>query len=1244
MKPSLITSIRFSVWSPMEIRKYSAMEVTVGETYDEKGHFVKGGLVDPRMGTMEPGQKCLTCGSRPVDCMGHFGHIELAEPVIHIAFTEKIRYLLRMTCRKCSRIMAPEDPTKDELVAALKNEECPHCGTNRFELVFKKPYTFAENEKEDEEGVRLSASAIRNRLSRIPDDDLRTLGYDPITARPEWFILKVLPVPPISVRPSVTLGTGMRSEDDLTHKLVDIIRINKRIKKNLEAGSPPRITEDLMDLLQYNVTSYFDNDTTGMRPSTHRSGAPMKGITQRLKGKEGRFRATLSGKRVNFSGRSVISPDPNISVTEVGVPILVAQKLTVPEVVTDWNIDRIRELVRTGPKGHPGATHLSRPDGVRTNLLFVEDLDDLADSIKPGYTVYRHLISGDIVLFNRQPSLHQNSINGHYARVLPGRSFRMHPSDCPPYNADFDGDEMNMHVPQSEEARSEAMLLMRIQDQMFSPRYGGPIIGAQRDFVTGAYLLTKDDTRIDAFEFANLALLGGYMGPLPEPEGGGMYTGKQLFSLFLPKGFNYSLTSKWSKGTKGKQNDVVIRDGKLVGGVIDKTSIGAEEPESVLHRIAKDYGNEVGRKFLDSVLIVIKQFISNYGFSYGYGDLVITEDNQREIMDVIMESYGKVEGLISDCKGGTLEALKGMSAEESLEKYIVRELGQAREKAGDVVNGLFDDGNAGKIMATTGARGSSLNVGQMAGTLGQQSRRGSRMSEGYVDRALSHFQERDDNPDAHGFVKSSYRTGLTMLEFFFHAMGGREGLVDTAVRTQQSGYLQRRLVNALEHIKVEYDYTVRDPYGNIIQFEYGEDGIDVSKSDHGHAFNVERQIESQKAADSGEKATDGEVLKIVERYTAEYKPKLTKTVTDAMLKSGLSAAGIEDVCKKCLGLYHRARAEPGQACGMVTAQSIGEPGTQMTLRTFHFAGIQERNVTLGLPRLIEMVDARKSLKTPTMDIRLEEKIKGDRDRAVMVAKAIRETRVSSITKSMDTSTPGTIIVHLDQAGLDEHSKSPEGVASILSDSSRYEAVAEGLVMTVSLAGEHDTASTITASQKLANFLLGGINGIERASIVKEEDEFVIQTTGSNLAEVLAIPGVDRRKVASNHLFQVLEVLGIEAARNLIISEILATLEGQGLEVDHRHIMLVADLMCSSGQIRQIGRHGIVKAKESVLARSAYEITVPTIADAAVSGEVERLKGMAENVIVGSKIPEGTGIVDLYMASGDGYKIRKSNNH
>ena len=1251
----VIDGIRFSVWSPTEIRKYSVAEITAPETYDEDGMAVQGGLMDGRLGTLEPGQKCVTCGNTAARCPGHFGHIELAEPILHIAFIDNIHKLLLTTCRSCARLKISQEELEeyhrirskeaaytvisikhipDQIIEKAKKEKtCPHCGKSQYDMIFTKPTIFIEKTELGEN--RLLPITIRERFSHMIDDDLRLLGYDPTTARPEWFVLQVLPVPPVTVRPSIILETGIRSEDDLTHKLVDIIRVNQRLKESKEAGTPPLIVQDLVDLLQYHTTTYFDNEVSGIPQAHHRSGRPLKTLTQRLKGKEGRFRGSLSGKRVDFSSRTVISPDPNLDLSEVGVPEFVATKLTIPEVVTEWNIERLKKLVINGPNKFPGANYIVRPDGVKIRLDFVEDRETIANNIEIGYIIERHLSDGDIVMFNRQPSLHQMSIMAHYVKVLPGKTFRLHPSVCPPYNADFDGDEMNLHVPQSEEARAEAILLMRVQDQLISPRYGGPIIGALRDFITGAYLLTKDGTTLTPQEFANLAMIADYKGTFPEPaiknKSGGLYTGKQLFSLFMPKDFNYVITSKWSKGTKGPAKDVVIKNGQLISGVIDKAAIGAEEPDSVLHRITKDYGNDEAKKFLNSILVMLKQFITHYGFSYGYSDLELPGKTKENIVAGIHETYDKVYDLISQAKKGTLQLSRGLSAEEALEAYIVNELSKARDKAGSTADKSFDETNSGRIMATTGARGSSLNIGQMAGALGQQSIRGKRIHKGYNNRALPHYKENDTNPDARGFVKSNYREGLSTLEFFFHAMGGREGLVDTAVRTQQSGYMQRRLINALEHLKLEYDGTVRDPHGHIIQFLYGEDGVDVAKSDHGEAFRIERLIESETIIDSGKKATKEEIIELGKKYTKTFNPKLTKSVQDALLESKMSREGIEKVCKKALELYEKSKVEPGQAVGIVTAQSIGEPGTQMTLRTFHFAGIRERNVTLGLPRLIELVDARKKPVTPTMDIYLEPKFKKSKEKAIQVAREILHTKIIALISSTETDYSTKIKLNLNPDKLKERACTVADVEEALQSSKKkFEIETSGNSITLTLAEESDAQSVLALRNKVIGTKVKGVADVERVTIAQQDGEWVIQTSGSNISKVFEIEGIDKKNIRTNNVFEIGNTLGIEAARNALINELSTTLEEQGLEVDVRYIMLVSDLMCSRGYMQQIGRHGIAGTKTSVLARAAFEITVPTIAEAALAGEIEQLKGVTENVIVGANIPVGTGTVDLYM--------------
>ncbi|MDE1858129.1 MAG: DNA-directed RNA polymerase subunit A' [Thaumarchaeota archaeon] len=1253
-----IGGINFAVFSPAEVRKYSVAEITQPETYDEDGMPVQGGLMDSRLGTLEPGQKCGTCGSTAGRCPGHFGHVELAEPVLHIAFVDEINRLVQTTCRSCGRILLPQEEldayhvkltsksdftpsllegvAKEIAVKAKKVKLCPHCGKQQYQIEFTKPTIFHEITEEGG-ATRLLPVAIRERLERINNDDLQLLGFNSKAARPEWFVLQVLPVPPLTVRPSITLESGIRSEDDLTHKVVDILRVNQRVRESKESGTPHLIVQDLVDLLHYHVTTYFDNEVSGIPQAHHRSGRPLKTLSQRLKGKEGRFRGSLSGKRVDFSSRTVISPDPSLDIGEVGVPFEVAKKLTIPEKVSPFNIDHLKELVNKGPFEHPGANYVIRPDGVKIRLDFASDRKALADSLVTGYIVERHLMDGDVVLFNRQPSLHRMSVMAHFVRVLPFRTFRLHPSVCPPYNADFDGDEMNLHVPQSEESRSEALMLMRVQDQILSPRYGGPIIGGIRDFITGAFMLTRDEAMLTPGEFSNLALIGDYFGDLPEPATKGahpMYTGKQLFSLFLPKGMNYVLTSKWAKAQKtGTTNDVVIRNGELISGVVDKAVIGAEEPDSLLHRIAKDYGNEEARNFLNSILKVLKTFLTRRGFTYGFNELELPSEAKTGITDSLDEAYSNVAELQKKYRAGGLQLTRGLSPEDTLEAYIVNELAKARDKAGRIADRAFPAENSGMIMARTGARGSSLNVGQMTAALGQQSVRGKRISHGLKGRALSHFSWDDPSPTAKGFVRSNYRDGLSPTEFFFHAMGGREGLVDTAVRTQQSGYMQRRLVNALEHLKVEYDLTVRDPHGHVIQFLYGEDGVDPAKSDHGRPINLDRLIETEELLHKAKaKADDEEVEKLLKKYQSSLNDRLVRELKEKLGGSHLTPEGLKETMEKVAEALDYSRVEPGEASGIVAAQSIGEPGTQMTLRTFHFAGVRERDVTLGLPRLMELVDARKIPATPSMDIYLTKDVAAQNEKAVKVAKEILFTKVGNVVAFSEVDPTEGIKLHLSPEMMGDRDTHPEEIAKVIETGKRkvQQDKRNPNVIHVSMP-EADLSALFTLRNKILNMKLKGIPGITRVTVVKEGEEWFIQTAGSNLGKVVQVQGVDPTRVYTNNVHEVAQVLGIEAARATLVRELMSTLDEQGLEVDIRHIFLVADLMTSKGYIQQIGRHGIAGTKSSVLARAAFEITVPTLAEAAVKGEVEDLKGVTENVIVGLPIPLGTGMIDLYMS-------------
>ncbi|UUX92851.1 DNA-directed RNA polymerase subunit A' [Methanoplanus endosymbiosus] len=871
--PKRVEKIEFGLLSPKDIRRTSVRKIIWADTYDDDGFPYPQGLMDLHLGVIDPGLRCKTCGNRASECPGHFGHIELAKPVIHVGYTRLIRKLLRVSCRECGRlllsqdevqkVLGPEEERNDDVISEkdIKKERvCPYCGEQQLKINFEKPTTFSEV-MTDENGKKidhkLTPSDIRSRLEKIPDEDLALLGINARVARPEWTLLTVLPVPPVTMRPSIILENGQRSEDDLTHKLVDIIRINQRFKENQDAGAPQLIIEDLWELLQYHVTTYMDNEVAGCPPARHRSGRPLKTISQRLKGKDGRFRGSLSGKRVNFSARTVISPDPNLSINEVGIPLAIANEMSVPIRVTPFNIDEVRQMVITGPvrptlNSPCGANYAIRPDGRRVRLTDMTR-ESVAEMLEPGWTVDRQLRNTDIVLFNRQPSLHRMSIMAHRMVLMDGKTFRLNPAVCPPYNADFDGDEMNLHVPQTEEARAEAHMLASVQENILSPRFGGPIIGGIHDHISGIFILTHT---LRWFEKqATLYLLQSSTPEhLPKPgkvENGIEYwSNKQIFSMILPDGLNmvYRASSCSNCDTckqEGCDRDAFVRikNGELICGTIDKKSIGAFDGV-ILQRIIRTASLGRGRQFVDDVTKLSIRGIMYDGFSFGIDDEDLTKIEYRQIDEVLDNAADDVERRIRIYEDGQLEPMPGRTLEETLEMQIMQVLGKARDRTGDIAGRHLGLSNSAVVMAVSGARGSMLNLTQMAGCIGQQAVRGERITRGYEGRTLPHFKKGDRGSEAHGFVGNSYKSGLNPTEFFFHAIGGREGLVDTAVRTSQSGYLQRRMINALQDLKVGYDKTVRTSGGRIIQFKYGEDSTDPAKSCYGDPVDVKGIIES----------------------------------------------------------------------------------------------------------------------------------------------------------------------------------------------------------------------------------------------------------------------------------------------------------------------------------------------------------------------------------------------------------------
>jgi DNA-directed RNA polymerase subunit A' len=837
MQAEAVNYIKFTLISPEEIKKLSVAKITVPDTYNEEGYPIDGGLIDQRLGVIDPGLKCKTCGGKAKTCPGHFGHIELVRPIIHTEFAKVIYMLLRSTCLSCHKLLlTPEKVAeiKEDISNFAKSEDeedltltlaeddrnmlikqlrtikkCPHCGIVQQKIKFERPTYYYVG------GNRIKPDEIRDWLSKISNEDLTLIGIDPGATRPEWFVLTTLLVPPVNVRPSITLESGERSEDDLTHKLVDIIRSNQRLEQDIDAGAPQIIIDDLWELLQYQVTTYFNNETPGVPVSRHRTTKPLKTLAQRLKGKEGRLRYNLSGKRVNFAARTVISCDPTLTVNQIGVPEKIANILTLPVYVTLWNIEECKKMIKDDKKN---IVNIIMPNGLRKRITDL-NTDDIIKELKPGIILERKLEDGDFVLFNRQPTLHRASIMAHQAKIMQGKTLRMCDAATEPYNADFDGDEMNLHLPQSLEAQAEERYLMQAKDQLLSPRDGRPLLMLQEEELIGLYWLTKDDTYFEK-EDAIRMLASVDVYELPKADSNKKYSGKSIISMVIPKDINFEM-----QGILGK---IEIKNGILEKGILDVRAVGASGA-LLLVEIYKKYGSDITAEFIRKISLLAVYTCSYMGMTLGISNYYPTVKIIEEREKIINEVFDKTNKLLEAYKNKTLNPLLNYTRKETYEMLVLAQLDEARIMLEEPIKKYYTVDNKAYLIPTVKARGGISNLVQITMALGQQSVRGERPSRGYKGRILPYFRKNDKSPQARGFIKSSFFDGLTPIELYMHAMGGRDSTMGKSLLTAVSGYLQRRLIHALQDLYVIDDFSVRDASGSLIETIYGGDKLDPTK-------------------------------------------------------------------------------------------------------------------------------------------------------------------------------------------------------------------------------------------------------------------------------------------------------------------------------------------------------------------------------------------------------------------------------
>ena len=1117
-----IDYIQFGLLSPEEIKNMAVCEITNPITFDNKGNPNDNGINNLKMGSSESKFECKTCKCNSKECPGHFGYIKLAKPVYHVFFIDICLKVLQCVCYKCSTLII-NDKKKDLIrrisnpktrlskiyelskpnSSKLKNlKNCPKPECKEIQPKYKKENLKIIKEISEEEQNQkeissdiISPKEVLDIFRKISDEDIILLGFNPKYSRPEWMIIQNLAVCPPQVRPSVSVDLSLRAQDDLTHQYNQILKSNFILQKEEERCNENNMTilQDKFDNLQMNVAALMRNDlSSGI--AKKKSGEPIKSFFARLKGKEGRIRGNLMGKRVDFSARSVISPDPNLEVDELGVPLSIAMDLTYPEVVTDYNKEKLRELIKNGPYKYPGAVMVRFFNGGIKNLNYCKKRDELP--LNKDDIVERHIQNGDYVIFNRQPSLHKMSMMGHRVHILPYSTFRLNLSVTTPYNADFDGDEMNLHLPQTFESISEIMNIMHVPRQIVSPQSNQPVIGIVQDTLIGCKLFTSRDTFITYEQVMDLVMWikDFKIENLPVPcimKPKLLWSGKQIFSLILPKQLNLiKIREDPPKNVDYKLNSidnyVEIKRGELLQGIICKKTVGTSGG-GIVHNIWTEVGPMETMEFLGNCQKLINNYLLITGWTVGISDIICDADTREKIDEALDNMKEGFSEILTNAQKGSLLTQPGKNMIDSFERNVNTELNKARDKVGLLVQESISYKNHLKNMVSAGSKGNPTNISQIIAFLGQQNLEGKRIPFGFYKRTLPHFLKDDYKWESKGFVENSFLKGLNPQEFFFHGMTGREGIIDKAVKTAQTGYIQRRLIKCLEDIIASYDGTVRNSLGHIIQFSYGEDGmageyIQTQKfktlkmdnatlernykfvendEDEFHFFNrVDRFMENsviqelrginfnflkislnneyeqiKKDRDDMRKIVlDEDTINIPVNISAiititknenginefnksdlnplyvlekieELKKELVKiksigkkninenqneeekasltlfnrvlnyslSTKNIIFKHRLSKIAFDFVWNEIKSKFQQSIVNPGEMVGSIASQSIGEPSTQMTLDTFHLAGVSFANVTLGVPRLMEILNLSKNIKNPSMTIYFKKK-------------------------------------------------------------------------------------------------------------------------------------------------------------------------------------------------------------------------------------------------------------------------------
>ena len=1452
-----IQSVDFTILTNKDVKRYSAVSkdpfgINVPESYDNY-EPKKGGLVDLRLGTCDPYLNCTTCGLNTNECPGHFGHTELAEPVYHFGFLNNLKTVLQCICFKCTNIIIEKDQKTVDRIMRKKEKHrlkelreisksssyCYHCGTPIPSITKEvKESTASVNialEREvgsvtiDEKTGETTDTKKKikeilhprkcyNILRNISDEDTYLLGFNPKISRPEDFICVRFPIPPVIIRPTAKIDflASSTMEDSLTLKIADIITWNSKIRsQNERAMTGVDLTsvhnENMQSLLQYHCATYFDNETLNLPKADFKaSNKPIKSISERIKGKAGRVRANLMGKRVDFSARSVITSDPYIDIDEVGIPKRVAMDLTIPEEVTPYNIKKLSLLVKKGREVYPGANYVHRVHYIDGKLQPQRiDLKYRKKDIKLTYgdIVDRHIVNGDYVLFNRQPTLHKPSMMGHKIQVINAENtdaFRMNVSVTKPYNADFDGDEMNIHLAQSVQARNELERIANVKYNIIGAKDSNPIIGCVQDTLTGAYILSQPGQKIDYHTACNI-LCGTTSDTkynLPKNKD---LTGYDLFSEIIPKGIN--VVSK----------KLLIKDGKLINGTLNKASLSSQK-NSIIHYIWDKYGADKTRRFIDDSQRLILEYLMYQGVTIGAADIFLEKDMTDRLFDQANTSILEAKHYITK-----MENDKNDLSPEVIESAILSKMEPVGANTGSALMKHLDSKNNFFKMVDSKSKGNPQNIYQTMGVIGQITLSKARPKKNIQNRSLPYFHRDDDTPEARGFVYNNLIKGLYGHEFFFNAGAGREGLIDTAIKTATTGYIQRRLVKALEDLSVKYDGTIRAANNQVIQYVYGENGINqltqtdiridlvtlnnkeieekfgfnkkqISELDSVYkkkvdvkGFNVKYintliqyrdqlrminykslsnykdlkeqymlpvnlyRITQDFASDSVKQTLAKQVVsdKTKDLLTPQYivskidgliessnnkliiysnpdNKMLSKDELDTKLilkialyeylapnrciyEYKLDYESFNNMIRDIENNYIKSIVEPGEMIGVIAAQSLGEPTTQMSLDTKHSAGKVGilSTALVGVPRIQEILSYSKSIKTPQTLIYFKKDVRSDRTAVNKINSFLKHLTIRELIDTAEIYYQVNTNNSLDNKLKDDNVINPFFINNQKTELTNLPFIFR-LKMNLEKMFDKETTlldlktkfmsywynnsqnaksmkkiekeiftrinrlAILSSSENnkeqilhirfnlnsfdygiLSDFLtlvldqislkgmdnIHGTNLIEDEKIIEYQDdgtivsekENVVVTEGINLHHIKKFKNIDFTRTVCNDIHTTLKNYGIEAARTILMKELINTFASGGADnINHNHLSVLVDFMSANGEITSIDRHGLGKLDVDPLAKCSFEKTMDHLVQAAVFNETDGMRSVSSKIMLGQVIPGGTGAFSLVL--------------